>query len=199
MHLSRQNRSFGKVMIAKSLRGSSDQQIISRGLNKLSTYGIMADVSTKRLMDIINYLVEKDWIAQTNSEYPTLAPTANSLDVIRGNVQISIQLPKEVEPAATPGKTKRTAGSSSHSHPKLYKRLTALRKKLADEAQVPSYIVFSNATLNDMCVKLPCTLEEFLFVNGVGQAKLQTYGEVFVKAISAYCEEDSQTNGNDSS
>ena len=190
MHLSRQDRSFGKTMIAKSLHGSSEQQIVARGLDKLSTYGIMADVPLKRIMDIINFLVEKDWIAQTNSEYPTLALTQKSTEAISGAVQIAMQLPKETAPEAAPAKTKRASGAGDHSHPMLYKRLTALRKQLADEAGVPAYIVFSNASLHDMCHKLPCSLEAFLMVNGVGQAKLQTYGEVFVQAITAYCQEN---------
>ena len=189
MHLSRQGRSFGKSMIAKSLRGSNDQQIVARGLNKLSTHGIMANVSTKRLMDIINYLIEKDWIAQTNSEYPTLVLTEKSAEAIRGSVQITMQLPKEAEPVAAPVKAKRASGGSagSHNHPQLYERLAELRRQLADEAGVPAYIVFSNAALNDMCHKLPRSSSEFLLVSGVGQTKLQTYGEAFVNAITAYC------------
>ena len=73
--------------------------------------------------------------------------------------------------------------------------MTALRKQLADEANVPAYIVFSNATLHDMCYKLPRSPEEFLMVNGVGQAKLEAYGELFTQAIRSYCDEHDATPG----
>jgi len=191
MRLARQHRAFGKVLIAKSLKGSKEQMIAHRGLDKLSTYGIMSDTSLTRIMDIISYLVEKDWISQANTEYPTLGLTAQSALALKGNVQIVMQLPKEVkkeEKQRAGAKRAQSAGSHSHEHPELYQRLVDLRRQLAEDAQVPAYIVFSNAALQDMCCKLPQTLEEFLLVNGVGQAKLEAYGAVFTEAIGGYCD-----------
>ena len=66
----------------------------------------------------------------------------------------------------------------------LFESLRALRKELADEAGVPPYVVFSDAHLRDMCIRAPKTREEFLLVNGVGPAKLERYGDIFLKAIS---------------
>ena len=57
---------------------------------------------------------------------------------------------------------------------------------------MPAYIVFSNASLHDMCLKLPLSPKEFLQVNGVGQAKLEAYGEAFTQAIRSYCQENEQ-------
>ena len=188
MWLARQDRAFGKAMIAKSLHGSKDRQLIDRGLDKLSTYGAMADVSIRRIMDIVNYLVEKGWISQSSTEYPTLGLTERSRELIKGGVQIVMQLPKEIEPSEKKQESaKKTARATEHDHPELYERLVALRRQLADQSNMPAYIVFSNATLNDMCCKLPQTLAEFLMVNGVGQAKLEAYGEAFTKVIRDYC------------
>jgi len=190
MRLAQQGRAFGKAVIAKSLHGSTEKQIVSRGLDQLSTYGIMSDVSIKRIMDIINYLVEKGWITQSNTEYPTLGLTATSVEIIRNQAPLVMQLPKEVEPEEKKSAKKRKApGAEGHDHPELYERLAALRRQLADEADMPAYIVFSNTTLNDMCCKLPQTLEEFSEVNGVGQTKLEAYGEAFTQAIRDYLAE----------
>ncbi len=72
--------------------------------------------------------------------------------------------------------------------PELFERLRALRKRLADEAGVPPYIVFSDATLRDMCAKLPSTEDEFLDVSGVGATKLARYGEAFLQELVAWRE-----------
>ena len=192
MRLELQKRAFGKVLIAKSLSGSKDKLVIARGLDKLSTYGSMADTSLKRIIDIVNYLVEKGWINQTNTEYPTLGLSGKSREVTSGNAQVVMQLPKESEPKAqvqAPGRKASQAQEPGSSNPRLYKRLIALRKQLAEEAGVPAYIVFSNASLNDMCVKLPKTPEEFLEVIGVGQFKMEAYGKLFTHIIHNYCDE----------
>ncbi|MCL2806884.1 MAG: DNA helicase RecQ [Coriobacteriia bacterium] len=189
MRLARQHRAFGKVLIAKSLKGSKEQMIASRGLDRLSTYGIMSDTSLKRIMDIISYLVEKDWISQANTEYPTLGLTTQSVEALKGNVQIVMQLPKEIEKEEKQRLgTRKAQPAGSHERPELYQRLVDLRRQLAEDTQVPAYIVFSNATLHDMCHKLPRSLEDFLLVNGVGQAKLEAYGTVFTEAIGSYCD-----------
>ena len=194
IRLARQNRAFGKVMIAKSLQGSTDKQIVARGLDQLSTYGIMSEQRLSRIIDIINYLVEKGWITQSNTEYPTLGLTDASAEVIRGGARIIMQLPKEVEHDKKEQKkaAKAAARAGASEHPELYTRLTALRKQLADEAGMPAYIVFSNATLSDMCAKLPRTLEEFSQVNGVGQTKLEAYGEPFTQVICEYCKKETE-------
>ncbi len=67
----------------------------------------------------------------------------------------------------------------------MFERLRSLRKRLADEADIPPYVVFSNATLRDMCEKMPSTPEELLEVKGVGEKKLEQFGEAFLAEINA--------------
>lgn len=191
MRLALQNRAFGKTLIAKSLHGSADKLIAERGLDQLSTYGIMADTSLQRTYDIINYLTEKGWIAQSDTQYPTLGLTATSADVIKGDARVIMRLPQQAErqqPEPTPAKktSRSRSDEGKPNHPELYQRLADLRRRLADDAGMPAYIVFSNAALRDMCDKLPQTLEEFALVNGVGQTKLEAYGPPFTQAIAEY-------------
>lgn len=76
--------------------------------------------------------------------------------------------------------------SGNYADEQLFDQLRELRFKIAQEQGVPAFVVFSNATLTDMCVRLPETEEEMLEVNGVGQAKLERYGSQFLKVISDY-------------
>jgi len=185
MRLDQRNRSFGKSMVAKILHGSTEQKITQFGLDSLSTYGIMAETSIHRIMTMIDYLLEKNYLIQTTSEYPTLQVNEHSLDVIRGNETITISLPKEVKKVKLPpSHAKEVVGGPVDST--LYERLVALRQKLATESGMPAYIVFTNASLKDMCHKLPKTDEEFLEVTGVGQKKLELYGDVFLQEIASY-------------
>ena len=68
----------------------------------------------------------------------------------------------------------------------LFEHLRALRKRIASEQGIAPYMVFSDATLRDMCARLPQTEDEFLEVNGVGQTKLLRYGEAFLAEIAAF-------------
>lgn len=70
----------------------------------------------------------------------------------------------------------------------MYDYLRGIRSKIAEEERMPAYIVFSNTALQDMCVKRPVTLSEFLNVNGVGENKLNRYGNIFTCAIGRYIE-----------
>ena len=90
---------------------------------------------------------------------------------------------------------KKAAGALPEDAKGLYNVLKALRMKLAQEQDVPAYIVFSNATLTDMAVKAPQTMPEFLGVSGVGEVKAEKYGEAFLKAIAVYQRNASQSSG----
>jgi ATP-dependent DNA helicase RecQ len=68
----------------------------------------------------------------------------------------------------------------------LFEKLRVLRRELADSAGVPAFVVFSDATLKDMCGKMPLTEDDFLSVSGVGKVKLETYGQKFIDAIQAF-------------
>ena len=90
------------------------------------------------------------------------------------------------EAAATGGKRRSTADLSQldEDAQALYQELCELRTQLATEQQVPPYIIFSNATLVDMCAKRPRNLEEFLDVSGVGAKKAQAYGDLFLARLN---------------
>lgn len=183
--VAQRKRSFGRVTIIDILHGSKSSKIISQGLDTLSTYGIMSDVPVHRIRMIMDYLIEKSFLAQTDDEYSVVKLTAESADILKGNQKVSMKLPKEMRRSAEKGK-------ASYSSPeydindKLFNELRVLRNQLAMEARVPAYIVFADAALRDMCRKMPVNRDEFLNVSGVGEAKAEKYSKQFTELIQRY-------------
>jgi ATP-dependent DNA helicase RecQ len=176
-------RAFGKAMIADILHGSKNAKIHDAKLDTLSTYGIMADTSVHRIRSILDNLLERGYLV-IESEYQTVRRTEKSREVLASGARLEMMLPKEEAQSAVREKYHITEDAGIDES--LLSRLKSLRNRLAKEAHVPSYIVFSDATLRDMCRKHPQTPERFLGVSGVGQAKLEKYGDAFMREIRKY-------------
>lgn len=180
--IERMGRSVGKTMVANILHGSSTLKISRNGYEALSTYGIMADTPVHRIIYTIEYLIEQGYLSISDDEYPVLATNTKSAAGLQGETPIIMRLPREKEPSVS--KQKRTSDIAVDRS--LFKKLVTLRRALAKESDVPAYVVFSDASLRDMCKKKPLTDDEFLSVSGVGQAKLKKYGGVFIQAIHSH-------------
>lgn len=176
-------RSVGKSTIADILHGSKSEKLTRMGYDKLTTYGIMADVPMHRIRAIIDFLVEKNYLGVTSGEYPVLTANANTAAVIKEKLKIEMKLPKERK-AAVPKEKEAVAPVDSE----LLDSLKALRKKLADREGVPAYIIFTDASLRDMCRKLPEDEDEFLGISGVGRKKCELYGKAFLEVINEYAQ-----------
>ncbi|MDR3312589.1 MAG: HRDC domain-containing protein, partial [Spirochaetaceae bacterium] len=189
--LAQRRRNFGKTAIVDILHGSKGAKIRDAGLDTLSTYGIMADTGTKRIRAILDFLVEQGYLALESGEFPVVCLCERSEAVISRErpAHIEMMIPKEEKKAAS----KTFAGQDFSPSPLpldegLFARLKTLRGALAGAAHVPSYIIFSDAALRDMCRKKPQTKAAFLEVVGVGQVKLERYGDMFTREIRGYCE-----------
>ena len=176
--ISRMGQRFGIKAIIDTLRGSKGEKIIRTGLSKISTYGIMAEMTEKRIRDIINYLVLNEYILLTNSEFPVAKLTQKAKLVLFDGEKIIMKITKEEKKKIKPSKKITTESTE------LFSRLKALRYKLAQEKKVPAFVIFSDATLMDMCRKMPSNEEEFLEVSGVGQVKLKAYGKKFLDVLN---------------
>ncbi len=178
-------RSVGKSTIADILHGSRSEKITKSGYDKLSTYGIMSDTSVHMIRNIIDFLIEKEYIAVTQGEYPVLVATKNTAPIITEMPEILMKLPKERKPvvkiAAVKEKTPAVPVDEA-----LFNKLKELRLKLAMEEKVPAYIIFTDAALRDMCRRLPKNKMAFLDVSGVGRKKAELYGDRFLEVINAY-------------
>ena len=165
----RMHERYGMTMVAQVLKGSNDQRVRKFGLNQLSTYGIMQEKSIPEIKLLIQRFVATDYLALTESEYPVLHLLPPAYDVLRGKQTVTQQIHKK--------KARQPVGVT------LFDYLRALRKDLASRDQVPPYLIFSDATLRDMCAVQPKNLDEMLDVKGVGEQKLKKYGQVFLDCL----------------
>lgn len=182
--VARTGQRYGKKVICDVLRGSKNERLISAGLSRQSTYGIMADCPEKRLRDIIDHLCENGYMTAQGDEYPILKLAPKSHGVLTGQETLRMML-------EIPQKKKAAAAKDAPLPPadeKLLAALKDLRKSLAMRQSIPAYVVFTDATLIDMCRLKPKTQEEFMEVSGIGQAKSQRYGEVFLAVIAEFSE-----------
>lgn len=175
--------SYGVKMICDVLRGSQNERLLERGLDHLSTYGLLKDLSEKRLRQMIEVLLQRGYLQTEQSEYPVLKLTGKSAAVLKGQERLEVKLTKEKQEPISASGRESIGGPVDET---LLKELKALRAKLAKIASVPAFVIFSDATLKDICRKMPTTPEEFLQVSGVGEAKLKKYGKKFLKVIKAY-------------
>lgn len=176
----------GKTLIIQTLRGSKDQRILELGLNTLSTYGLMNKLSSEQVRTFIDFLELEEYL-QTNSLHSTLEPTKSASAVLFGGKKVS--MPVRIDHSSNSlekGHRKKALTSVSGESEDLFSALKAVRTQIAQEENVPAYVVFSNATLTDMAAKAPRTMAEFLEVSGVGEVKAARYGEIFLKTIAAH-------------
>lgn len=182
--VARTGQRYGKKAICDVLRGSKNERLISAGLSRQSTYGIMADCPEKRLRDIIDHLCENGYMTAQGDEYPIFKLAPKSCGVLTGQetLRMMLEIPQKKKAAAVKDALLPPADE------KLLAALKDLRKSLAMRQSIPAYVVFTDATLVDMCRLKPKTQEEFMEVSGVGQAKSQRYGEVFLAVIAEFSE-----------
>ena len=174
----RSGQRYGKKMIIDILRGSKNEKLLRLGLDKLTTYGIMKDSSERVIRSIIMCLEEQGYVISTTGEYPVLKALPGCRGILSGKEKFEIRIAKEKIPAK-----KKQDRSDADIDASLLDKLRTLRRELADKANMPAYIIFSNAALSDMCRKCPTTPQEFLAVSGVGNKKLELYGEKFMIVI----------------
>ncbi len=181
----RAKEQYGIKTIIDILRGSKNEKILSRGLNKLSTYNIMKESSEKKLRDIINYLILSKYVNMTDGEYPVIKLGKEAVDILNGKKSVHMKLKKEIEEVPSPIKQKEEKYIREIDE-ELMKRLKSLRYSIAKKANVAAFIIFSDASLKDMCIKMPKNEREFLNISGVGQIKLEKYGREFLEVIKEF-------------
>ncbi|MCL2022284.1 MAG: DNA helicase RecQ [Betaproteobacteria bacterium] len=178
----RMREMYGVKMVIDVLRGSSNEKVLRFGLNKLSTYGI-SEKSAKYLNEIINQLILKDYLIKTTDQFPILKLGQNAIKVLKERESVQIKFPKDEQRFVAIDNKQLTTRQVNRE---LLTALRAHRTEIAKAQKLPAYIIFADTALFDMCVKTPTTKEEFLKVSGVGQIKLERYGEGFLKIITDF-------------
>lgn len=177
--IARTGQRYGKTVICDVLKGSKSEKILKAELNNQSTYGIMKEVTARHIFGTIDFLAEKEYISFDN-ETEVLKLLPKSRDVLFGRERLVM---KKVENSEKVVKTHRPEVPVNSD---LLDALKALRKSIASKKSVPAYVIFTDATLIDMCKKCPETPDEMLEVSGVGRTKLEKFGKQFLEEIAKF-------------
>ena len=177
--IARTGQRYGKTVICDVLKGSKSEKILKAELNNQSTYGIMKEVTARHIFGTIDFLAEKEYISSDN-ETEVLKLLPKSRDVLFGRERLVM---KKVENSEKVVKTHRPEVPVNSE---LLDALKALRKGIASKKSVPAYVIFTDATLIDMCKKCPETPDEMLEVSGVGRTKLEKFGKQFLEEIAKF-------------
>jgi len=172
---------FGLAMVIDVLKGAQNKKIKGARLESLKTFGIMRGQSPDEIRRIAQFLIQKGYIQIVGDQYPLVKITNKASSVLSGDQTVEMPVPKTAKPVPVP-----EAKLSHIVDEDLFVKLKALRLELAQEQGVPAFVIFADATLRDMCAKLPTDDESFLKVSGVGEVKLEKYGAVFMKEIGEY-------------
>jgi len=176
---------FGVRHVIDVLRGARGQRIMERRHDRLSTYGIGADLSAAQWENIMRQLIHLGYLSQDFSRFGALSLTQAARPVLRGETRVILGEPRHAE-VRTGDESSRRPGTADSVRGELFEALRVLRKRLADEAGVPPFVVFSDATLLEMAGARPRDEQELLAISGVGERKLKLYGPRFLEVIAAH-------------
>ncbi len=177
---------FGLAHTIDVLRAKQTEKVDQFNHQKLSTYGIGADLSQNQWRSIARQLIVRGFLLVDASRYNSLQLTSTSRSLLKGD--LSLQLREDVsEPRLKKEPRKHTNGVSAQDSA-LWDALRECRKQLADEHDVPPYMVFHDATLMEMMELHPQSEAELLNISGVGESKLAKFGSAFIAVISEHAE-----------
>lgn len=183
---------FGLTMAIEILRGSQSKRVMDAGLNTIKSYGIMAQNSQNEIYQISQYLIQQGYIKVVGDQYPLVQVGEMGMDALQNTVTIEMPVLEESVTEVVGKKSVKSPASTYKVDSKLFDQLKALRLSIAQSESVPAFVIFSDASLNDMCAKLPTDESGFLSVSGVGEVKLKKYGAEFLNVIKKF--KDVNTN-----
>lgn len=176
---------FGAHYVIAVLRGMQNQKIIERQHHKLSVYGIGKDKSKEHWQSVIRQLIHLGFVQQVISELnPTLQLTESAKVILKGEESLELAMPRISSISKIVRNPQRQ--SVANYDKDLFARLRFLRKQIADKENIPPYIVFNDATLQEMAQYMPTSNIEMLQINGVGSIKLERFGLPFIKLIQEH-------------
>jgi len=173
---------FGKNYIIDILLGKKKQRIVANGHDQLSVFGIVDDFSEEDLSQIINHLIGLEYIQKALGQYPTINVTSQGVDFIKSNEILEIPKPQTES-------ISRKKEIVSDYNLELFEKLRRLRRDLAEKAEVPPFVIFSDSSLQEMSHYLPQSKEYFALIKGVGAKKLEELSESFLDIITKFTKE----------
>ena len=183
----RVGQSFGMHHVIDVLRGGQNQKIVELKHDKLSTWGLGKELSHDYWLSILRQLIHFGLLQQDITAHSVLKLQPAARPVLRGETALSLAVPRLQSVKREPQRL-----SKQQYDRALFAKLKALRKHIAARDDVAPFVVFSDASLIEMCQQLPTDNRSLLAISGVGQTKLSRYGADFIDAISDYLSEEAQ-------
>ncbi|NQV12670.1 DNA helicase RecQ, partial [Candidatus Uhrbacteria bacterium] len=181
----RTGESFGAAHICDVLHGSGKKRILELEHDQLSVHGIARDISVGALRAHTEALRKRGYLEKNEGEYPTLRVSSKGNQALVGSNLIMLPRLNAVVNAQKP-----RTGSDLEYDLAVFEKLRALRKQIADDQGVPPFVIFGDKSLHEMAYYLPSTLEAFGQLFGVGQKKLEAFGEDFLATIVSHVNEN---------
>jgi len=179
----RTGQSYGLGHLEKVLTGASDDRVLQRGHDQLSVFGILTADEQPLLKPLARALQARGSLLPT--EHGGLSLGGDAREILKGEASVMIVVPPKREKKRRGGKGAADGGANPVGDP-LFEALRALRRDLAQEAGVPPYVVFHDATLREMAAARPASLAELGEIGGVGTRKLEAYGEAFLGVLRQF-------------
>ncbi|PHS70008.1 MAG: DNA helicase RecQ [Methylophaga sp.] len=179
----RTEQRFGVNYIVDILLGKIDERIQRNGHDQLSTFGIGTDFSVAEWRSLFRQLIALGYVDINMDRYGALQLTEKCRAILRGEQNLALRKQRKEEKITKKSRQKTSVRPQDQA---LWEALRTLRTTLAEEHGVPSFVIFHDATLQDMVRKRPLSLQDFSRVSGVGDQKLTRYGQVFINEISQH-------------
>lgn len=170
--MKRMNEQYGMTLVASVLKGSRNKRIQQLRFDRLSTYGIMKEMTIPAIVELMHMLEADDYIYNTGGQYPVVHLSPKAGPVLRKQARVMVRMPHVPEPAA--------------AESDIFELLRSLRKEIAQREGMPPYVIFHDSTLKEMSQRLPRDEYEMLTITGVGENKLKKYGKQFLEVIKDY-------------
>lgn len=181
---------YGASTVIDIVHGGKSQKILGKNLDKNPEYAVLSDRTVPRLRQILRELQFREYVEEKGEQYPVICLTPEGKAFMETEELLVMKLPKEETEKKSESKEKKNrrkkgavAAELSEKDAELFESLRELRREIAAEEKVPPYMVFTDKTLAGMCVMRPATLDEMLEVSGVGEHKLEKYGDRFLEII----------------
>lgn len=181
---------FGINVVIGVLRGEKKSKLLSYGFDKLQSYGAEKEKSEKYLKQVCNELIMREYLYTTKDKYALVRLTREGIDLADSGQKILMKVPKQedlqMQREIKESQKQRTSDVLTSRGFDLFEKLKEVRFRLAKKEGMPPYLISTDKTLVDMCVKLPFNKEEMFAVSGVGENKYEKYGEAFLTAIREF-------------
>ncbi|MCU0557381.1 MAG: HRDC domain-containing protein, partial [Desulfobacterales bacterium] len=184
----RTGQRFGAAYLVEVLLGKDNERIRRFGHHRIKTFGVGQELSAQEWRSVFRQLMAAGYLMVEMSERAGYRLAEKSRAVLKGEAEIRFRRDKKSPKAARPRGDKAAVGAATLEGPavQLWEALRRLRLEIAQELELPAYVIFHDKTLREMAVSRPASREALLAISGAGEAKADRYGQRFLAAIQGF-------------